>query len=61
MYGFNIVYIADRYPYQTAYNEVMDEYGDELKALCGDALFVDELDVYTCKRLNEICFSMNCS
>ena len=55
MYGFNIVYIADKHPYQTVYNEVMDEYGDELKALCGDALFVDELDVYTCKRLNEIC------
>lgn len=55
MYGFNIVYIADKYPYSTTYNEVMDEYGDELKALCGDAFFVDELDVDTCKRLNEIC------
>ena len=55
MYGFNIVYIADKYPYSTTYNEVMDIYGDELKALCGDAFFVDELDVDTCKRLNEIC------
>lgn len=37
------------------YRLVMGKYGDELTALCGDALFVDELDADTCKRLNEIC------
>ncbi|MBR5897961.1 MAG: hypothetical protein IKZ14_00655 [Muribaculaceae bacterium] len=43
------------YTPKEVYRMVMGEYGDELKALCGDAHFVDELDADTCKRLNEIC------
>ena len=37
------------------YRLVMGKYGDELKALCGDAFFVDKLDADTRKRLNDIC------
>lgn len=43
------------YTPKEVYRMVAGEYGDELKTLCGDARFVDQLDTGTCKRLNQIC------